>query len=67
MSQVDNNTLTVIVQRDGPVKVSFFGGLSLNRVQDPDLAQDTGVQVASLLDVAATKLATIQQRAQARD
>jgi Nucleotidyl transferase AbiEii toxin, Type IV TA system len=67
LSQIDTNTLTVIVQREGPVKVSFFGGLNLNRVQDPDLAQDNGVQVASLLDVAATKLATVQQRAQARD
>ena len=67
LSQIDTNTLTVIVQRDGPVKVSFFGGLNLNRIQDPDLARDNGVQVASLLDVAATQLVTIQQRAQARD
>ena len=67
LSQIDTNTLTVIVHRDGPVKVSFFGGLNLNRILDPDLAQDNGVQVASLLDVAATKLVTIQQRAQARD
>jgi hypothetical protein len=49
------------------VKVSFFGGLSLNRVQDPDLTKGNDIHVASLLDVAATKVATIQQRAQARD
>jgi len=67
MSQFETNTLTAIVNRDGPVKVSFFGGLKLNRVRDPDVAHDTGIQVASLLDVAATKLATVQQRAQARD
>jgi len=67
MSQLETNTLTAIVNRDGPVKVSFFGGLALNRVQDPEVTQNHGVQVASLLDVAATKLATIQQRAQARD
>jgi hypothetical protein len=67
VSQSEGNTLTVIVQRNGPVKVSFFGGLKLNRAQDPDVAPDNGIQVASLLDVAATKLATIQQRAQARD
>jgi len=67
VSQSESNTLTVIVQRDGPVKVSFFGGLNLNRVQDPDVAPDNEIQVASMLDVAATKLATIQQRAQARD
>jgi hypothetical protein len=49
------------------VKVSFFGGLSLNRVHDPDRAQGNDIYVASLIDVAATKLATIQQRAQTRD
>ena len=67
VSQSEANTLTVIVQRDGPVKVSFFGGLNLNRVHDPDVTPDNEIQVASMLDVAATKLATIQQRAQARD
>lgn len=67
MRQFEENTLTAMVNRDGPVKVSFFGGLKLNRVQDPDVIPDNGIKVASLLDVAATKLATIQQRAQARD
>ena len=67
MSQFEANTLTAIVDRSGPVKVSFFGGLKLNRIQDPDVARDNGIQVASLLDVAATKLSTIQQRAQAKD
>jgi hypothetical protein len=67
MSQFEANTLTAIVDRTGPVKVSFFGGLALNRIQDPDVTLDSGIQVASLLDIAATKLATIQQRAQARD
>ena len=66
ISQIEANTLTAIVDRNGPVKVSFFGGLALNRVYDPDTTEDK-VRVASLLDVAATKLSTIQQRAQARD
>lgn len=66
MTQFETNTLTAIVDRIGPVKVSFFGGLALNRIQDPDVTHN-GIQVASLLDIAATKLATIQQRAQARD
>jgi predicted nucleotidyltransferase component of viral defense system len=65
--QLEENTLTATVERDGPVKVSFFGGLKLNRVHDPDVMPDNGIKVASLLDIAATKLATIQQRAQARD
>lgn len=67
VTQIEANTLTTIVDRDGPVKISFFGGLSLNRVHDPDVTADNRIQVASLLDVAATKLATIQHRAQARD
>jgi len=54
VSQFEANTLTAIVTRGGPVKVSLFGGLRLNRVQDPDLVRGNGVQVASLLDVAAT-------------
>jgi len=65
--QLEENTLTAIVERGGPVKVSFFGGLRLNRVHDPDVIPDNGIKVASLLDIAATKLSTIQQGAQARD
>jgi hypothetical protein len=67
MTQFETNTVTAIAHRGGPVKVSFFGGLSLNRVQNPDWSQGNEIQIASLIDLAATKLATIQQRAQARD
>jgi hypothetical protein len=67
MTQFETNTVTAIAHRGGPVKVSFFGGLSLNRVEDPDRVKGNEIQIASLIDVAATKLATIQQRAQARD
>lgn len=61
------NTLTVMVQRHGPVKVSFFGGLGLGRVGDPEATPDRVLAVASLLDLAATKVAVIQQRAERRD
>ena len=67
MRQFEENTLTAIVDRDGPVKLSFFGNLKLNRVHDPDIMPGNGIKVASLLDIAATKLATVQQRALARD
>lgn len=67
MSQFQDNTLTAILERGGPVKISFLGGLSLRRVCDPDVIPDNGIQVASLLDLAATKLVTIQQRALAKD
>jgi hypothetical protein len=67
MSQFQDNTLTAIVDRDGPVKVSFFGSLGMKRVQDPDVVEENGIQVASMLDLLASKLKTIQMRAEARD
>ncbi len=61
------NTLTAILDRGGSVSVSFFGGLGLTRVSDPDTADDNGVQVASLLDVAGCKMAVVQRRAEGKD
>jgi Nucleotidyl transferase AbiEii toxin, Type IV TA system len=65
--QSSPNTLVSSVDRDGPVKVSFLGGLSLRRVVDPDLAEGAGISVASLLDLAATKVRVVQDRAEAKD
>ncbi|HXJ96862.1 MAG TPA: nucleotidyl transferase AbiEii/AbiGii toxin family protein [Terriglobia bacterium] len=67
ITQSKENTLTAIVDRQGPAKISFLGGLQLKRVQQPDVAPENGISVASLLDLAATKLVTIQQRAEAKD
>ncbi len=61
------NTLTVVLDRNGPVSVSFFGGLGLTRVSSPHAAIDNGVQVASLLDVGGCKMAVVQKRAEAKD
>jgi hypothetical protein len=61
------STLVCRVERSGPVKVSFFGGLRLGRVEDPDAADGNGVLVASLLDLAATKVKVVQDRAEAKD
>jgi hypothetical protein len=45
------------------VKVAFFGGLdTLQRVEDPGRAEGSGVQVASLLDLAGMKMRMIQAR-----
>jgi predicted nucleotidyltransferase component of viral defense system len=65
--QSSPNTLVSRVDRNGPVKVSFFGGLTLRRVQDPDTPEDPGLSVASLLDLAATKVKVAQDRAEAKD
>src|SRR2546421_2880332 len=67
MTQFQDNTLTAIVDRNGPVKLSFFGSLAIKRVEDPDVVEENGVQVASMLDLLASKLKTVQLRAQAKD
>ncbi len=67
LGQFQDNTLTALVDRNGPVKLSFFGSLGMKRVQDPDLAEENGIQIASLLDLLASKLKTVQSRAEAKD
>ena len=57
--QSSPNTLVSLVDRGGPVKVSFFGGLRLRRVADPDPGEEGGIRVASLLDLAATKVKVV--------
>lgn len=61
------NTLTCLVDRGGPVRLSFFGLAHLARLCPPHVAEDTGLKIAALLDLAATKAAVVQQRAQAKD
>ena len=65
--QSSPNTLVSLVDRGGPVKVSFFGGLTLRRVQDPEPVEGPGFPVASLLDLSATKVKAVQDRAEAKD
>jgi hypothetical protein len=65
--QVAGHTLTCRVERGGPVLVSFFGNLTLGEAAPRDNAEGSKVHVASLLDIAGTKAAVVQKRAQARD
>lgn len=66
--QSSPNTLVSRVERpEGGTKVSFFGGLPLHRVKDPEAAADNGLPIASLLDLAATKVKVVQDRAEAKD
>jgi len=67
ITQQGPNTLSASVDRGGPVKLSFFGLPALGRLTAPLVAPDNGVQVASLLDLAGTKAAVVQQRAEAKD
>lgn len=64
----DENTLVVMVQMpSGPVKLSFFGGIGIGRVNDPLRTKDSALLVASLEDLLATKLKAILDRAEAKD
>lgn len=65
--QVAPNTLTCRVDRGGPVLVSFFGALGLGQVAANDAVQGMPLQVASLLDIAGTKAAVVQKRAEVKD
>ncbi len=60
------NTLTVSAGKDAGVKISFFG-LSRRRIRNPELTDDGVINVASLLDVAAFKMAVLPMRAEAKD
>ncbi|MBF0319746.1 MAG: nucleotidyl transferase AbiEii/AbiGii toxin family protein [Nitrospirae bacterium] len=65
--QVAPNTLKCRIERGGPVLVSFFGGLGLGQVAEREQAEGSAVYVASLIDIAGTKVAVVQQRAEAKD
>jgi hypothetical protein len=65
--QMAPDTLTCRVDRGGAVLVSFFGGLGLGQVAERDEVKGMALHVASLLDIAGTKVAVVQKRAEARD
>lgn len=66
--QETEQTLVVGVSMpSGNVKLSFFGGMTIGRINDPLLTTDSNVLVASLEDLLATKLKAILDRAEAKD
>ena len=66
--QEDENTLVVMVPMpSGSVKVSFFGGLTIGRINDPLLTNDSTLLVASIEDLLTTKLKATLDRAEAKD
>lgn len=67
ITQQGPDTLSAVVERGGPVHISFFGLPAIRRLRAPLVAPDNGVRVASLLDLAGTKAAVVQQRAEAKD
>jgi len=67
ITQREPNTLSGIVHRGGPVRLSFFGVPRLPRLAPPHIAPDNRLRVASLLDLAGTKVNVVQLRAEAKD
>jgi hypothetical protein len=65
--QSEPNTSTFTVDRRGPIKLSFFGGLAIGRVGKPERCEDNHVWIASLLDLAAQKMKIILVRAEPKD
>lgn len=65
--QREPDTFSCIVERGGAVKLSFFGLPGLPRLLPPLIAADNGLRVASLLDLAGTKVSVVQMRAEAKD
>jgi hypothetical protein len=50
--QRKQDNLEAFIDRGGPVKLAFFGGLdTLGRIEDPRRAAGSRVQVASLMDL----------------
>lgn len=61
------NTLTCIVERNGPVKVSFFGLPHLRQCRAASTVPINRLAIASLADIAGTKAQAVQSRAAAKD
>ncbi len=60
------NTLTVLVGEEDRVQMSFFGVPKLYALEPP-LIVDNDLKIASINDIAGTKIATIQARAEIKD
>jgi hypothetical protein len=65
--QRDKNSFSAIVDREGPVKVSFFGVPALRRLEPPDIVESNGLRIATLIDLAGTNASVVQVRAEAKD
>jgi hypothetical protein len=65
--QKAKDTLTALVDRGGPVHVSFFGVPRIVRIREPLVVRQTGLKIADLIDLAGMKAAVVQKRGEAKD
>jgi hypothetical protein len=61
------NTLTMMLDRGGPVQVSFFGVPRLGQVEPHETIAGRDIKVASLIDLSGTKAAVVYRRAEPKD
>ena len=67
VTQREKSTLTVVVDRNGPVSLSFFGLPTIRPIKPPLKVQNNGIHIASLLDLAGMKVSVVQKRAECKD
>lgn len=65
--QRETDTLTCLLDRDGPVQVSFFGVPGIGQATQPVIAPDIRLKTASLIDLGGMKVSVVQKRAQVKD
>lgn len=65
--QKEKNALSLIIDRRGPVNISFFGNIDVGRVGQPELTEDGIAVVASMIDLFGHKLKVILQRIESKD
>jgi hypothetical protein len=65
--QREPRTLSCVVDRGGPVKLSFAVPGVLSPLRDPLPSADTGLAIAALIDLAASKVKVVCDRAEAKD
>jgi Nucleotidyl transferase AbiEii toxin, Type IV TA system len=61
------NTLTCRVDRGDPIKLQFFGGLPLASIEARFQTFPGAVLIASLIDLAATKIKVLPERSERKD
>ncbi len=65
--QREPDALTILLERGGPVKVSFFGDIGIGCIDLPETTEDRVLQVASLRDLLGTKMKVLLQRVESKD
>lgn len=67
IAQMEPGTISANISRGRMIKVSIFEVAGTPRLRPPAIAPDSGLQIASLLDLAGTKAKVVLHRAEAKD